>query len=621
MRARRLIMLFIMPWIFQTVAGQSINFDSLFNIWQNENQSDSLRANAYLNYVYYKYTSAPDSYIVYGQKLYNFSSEKELDYGKHKAHYLMGHGYFVKGDLIRAQKHLQKSLDLASVKHPGTLTMLGFLKLSIGDSIQAVRYLRRALHFTKEQETSSAYLTNSTSNLATIYKGMGMLDSAMFLINEGLEYLKNSNEKNELKQITAEANVISNQASVYLLKRDYSKALNSAERSFALYEQFNPKAGGYVLSVKAEAHYGLGKFERSIESALKSLDFAISSNDNTYRYAPLRTLYKGYKQIGKLDKALQYHEELLKYRNHQNTNELAQKIMVSDFKNQLKHDSLENVANRLLVEKAFNEELRKKEKARNIAFVSGGLLLLIMIGVYSRLRFTRKAKAEIEKEKHRSDELLLNILPAEVAEELKQTGESQAQHFDQVSILFTDFKEFTQTAEKLSAKELVNEINTCFKAFDNICEKYGIEKIKTIGDSYMAASGLGRSSKEKVQGLKDAANLVLAALEMQEFMTTLNFKPETLNFSMRAGIHTGSVVAGIVGVKKFQYDIWGDTVNTASRMESHGEVGKVNISEATYELLIDEPDLAFEYRGRIEAKGKGDMQMYFVQEKYNPIYA
>ncbi|MFY0675520.1 MAG: hypothetical protein JXQ87_19145 [Bacteroidia bacterium] len=261
------------------------------------------------------------------------------------------------------------------------------------------------------------------------------------------------------------------------------------------------------------------------------------------------------------------------------------------------------------------------------ALIAWSIIIILQIGIFIRIRTSHLrrrqhlleneiavATKEITLEKEKSDNLLLNILPTQVAEELKETGESEAQHFDQVSILFTDFKEFTQTAEKLSPKELVNEINTCFKAFDNICEKYGIEKIKTIGDSYMAASGLGRSSKEKVQGLKDAANLVLAALEMQEFMTTLNFKPETLNFSMRAGIHTGPVVAGIVGVKKFQYDIWGDTVNIASRMESHGEVGKVNISEATYNILKSDIGLSFTERQMIDIKGKGQMRTYFVSQ-------
>ncbi|MFY0675518.1 MAG: adenylate/guanylate cyclase domain-containing protein [Bacteroidia bacterium] len=265
--------------------------------------------------------------------------------------------------------------------------------------------------------------------------------------------------------------------------------------------------------------------------------------------------------------------------------------------------------------KALNleAELNASKNKRNqfILFGSGAFILLIAASLYGRLYLTRKSKKALQKEKTKSDNLLLNILPAQVAEELKETGESQAQQFNQVSILFTDFKEFTQTAEKLSAKELVNEINTCFKAFDNICEKYGIEKIKTIGDSYMAASGLGQSSENQVASRESVRNLVLAALEMQEFIT-LNFKQGTLNFTMRAGIHTGPVVAGIVGDTKFQYDIWGDTVNTASRMESHGEVGKVNISEATYKLLNGIDEFLFQEREAIEVKGKGEMKMWYV---------
>ena len=164
----------------------------------------------------------------------------------------------------------------------------------------------------------------------------------------------------------------------------------------------------------------------------------------------------------------------------------------------------------------------------------------------------------------RSDELLLNILPAEVAEELKAKGHADAKHFDTVTILFTDFKGFTEASEKLTPQELVEELNTCFKAFDHIITARGIEKIKTIGDAYMCAGGLPDPKTSS------PADVVHAALEMQTFMTSRKAERDAQGkpaFEMRVGIHTGPVVAGIVGVKKFQYDIWGDTVNTASRME------------------------------------------------------
>ena len=222
-----------------------------------------------------------------------------------------------------------------------------------------------------------------------------------------------------------------------------------------------------------------------------------------------------------------------------------------------------------------------------------------------------KEKEEVEKQKNKSDELLLNILPAEIAEELKEKGKSDARDFEMVSILFSDFKSFTEVSSKLSAKVLVSEINICFKAFDHIMAKYKIEKIKTIGDAYMAAGGLPVPTDDSVK------NTLLAALEMQTFIgkrKTENAVAGKPAFEMRVGIHTGPVVAGIVGVKKFQYDIWGDTVNTASRMESNGEVGKVNISQATYDLLKDDPAFLFEARGKVEAKGKGAIHMWFVSK-------
>jgi adenylate cyclase len=246
------------------------------------------------------------------------------------------------------------------------------------------------------------------------------------------------------------------------------------------------------------------------------------------------------------------------------------------------------------------KELQKQKLVRN-GFIGGFAVVLLFAGVFFGQR------NRIKQGKKQSDELLLNILPAEVAEELKTKGRTEAKLIDEVTVLFTDFKGFTQLSEKLSPQALVSEINDCFSAFDHIMQKYGVEKIKTIGDSYMAAGGLPTPNKTHPD------DVVRAALEIQKYMHEHKLRKESageLFFEIRIGVHTGPVVAGIVGVKKFQYDIWGDTVNTASRMESSGGVGKVNISGATYELVKDKFNC--EYRGEIDAKGKGELKMYFV---------
>lgn len=208
---------------------------------------------------------------------------------------------------------------------------------------------------------------------------------------------------------------------------------------------------------------------------------------------------------------------------------------------------------------------------------------------------------ELSLEKKKSDDLLLNILPLDIAEELKIKGESNAKLYDNVSVLFTDFVDFTKVGEKLSPKSLVEELNFYFTAFDHIIIKHGLEKIKTIGDAYMAVCGMPNEDN------KHALKTINASIEIIEFVNQQ--KEKKGQFDIRIGINSGPVVAGIIGVKKFAYDIWGDTVNTAARMEQNSEAGKINISGSTYELVKDH--FKCSYRGKINAKNKGDIDMFF----------
>ena len=217
---------------------------------------------------------------------------------------------------------------------------------------------------------------------------------------------------------------------------------------------------------------------------------------------------------------------------------------------------------------------------------------------------------ELNSEKEKSDELLLNILPSETAHELKKEGKSKARSFEKVSVLFTDFKNFTKVSETLSAEELVETIHHIYSEFDNIIHNYNVEKIKTIGDSYMAAGGLPVSNDSNPVDTVNAALEILDFIEREKRLKIAENKPF---LEIRIGINTGPLVAGIVGKKKFAYDIWGDTVNIASRMESGGETGKINISGSTYEFIKDQFECT--YRGKIHAKNKGEIDMYFVERR------
>ncbi|MBS1747343.1 MAG: hypothetical protein JST21_14335 [Bacteroidetes bacterium] len=261
-------------------------------------------------------------------------------------------------------------------------------------------------------------------------------------------------------------------------------------------------------------------------------------------------------------------------------------------------------------------EIKAGKVQRDIFIASCIALLAIAFFIFRNFYNQKKANRklivlnkQVSDEKQKSDELLLNILPEETAAELKQNGYSEARKFDKVTVLFTDIVNFTGISEHLSPQELVAELNYCFKAFDEISTKNNLEKIKTIGDAYLAVCGLPVADDEH------ALNTVRAAIGIRNFMQeykAMRQKENKLFFELRLGINSGVVVAGIVGIKKYAYDIWGDTVNMAARMEEYSEPGKINISQKTYDLVKDH--FRCTHRGKIEAKHKGEIDMYFVEE-------
>jgi class 3 adenylate cyclase len=511
--------------------------------------------------------------------------------------------------LIRAKSLFHPACD--SLVYMSIQVNLASTLLALGDNERVRAVCEEALAKWNDAWPYSRSRNGLYTNRAISIAKMGDLKGALVAFRD---VLRNAREEGVIGD---EIDALANLGAVFGILSDKGTdpvALDSAakyvELSLRMEKDHGTRHGVMTqYSNRARIARDRGRYRLAMAylDSCHALAVEMNSRENLSNVATIRSdCYRG---LGMLDSALHYMEVHIAQKDTLLNTEMVR--AVADV--QEKYES-EKKARAIIGLQAENlkaqVEKGEVERTRNIFLFSGVGILLLATGLWYRLRFVHRSRAAIQKEKDRSEELLLNILPEEVAEELKAKGEAEAVHIDQVTVLFTDFKGFTAMSELVTPKQLVKDLHECFSAFDHICEKHGLEKIKTIGDAYMAAGGL------PTPNTTHATDVIKAALEMRDFIAKGKARKVAASlpyFEIRIGVHTGPVVAGIVGVKKFQYDIWGDTVNTASRMESSGEVGEVNISEATYAQVKDIAGLTFNPRGKVQAKGKGELDMYFVR--------
>jgi len=577
----------IMP---QFIHAEENKIDSLKNILPGAAAIEKIQINYLIGSQFF--SSFPDSAIQYYQEALKLSREQHNDTFAAKCLNKIGNLNLNAGAYEKAISNLYPALKIFEQyqdkwRAMRCMQLLGMAYNEQGMYDKALDFASQSLEMCRDiGDTYSAGV--SLTNMGSVYYAQSNYEQALEYFGQALQTME------EIKNQQGIADGLNNLALIYEKKNNPGKALEFLLRSLELKKEMGDSRGiaGTYVNIGL-AYKGMENYAVAIQYLDSSIALAREGDDKFYLKESYNTLSELYSNIGNFEKA---------YQTHLLFSMLSDTMMSEENKKQFAEmnakyetEKKDNQINLLNKDRHFQRMIRN-------GLMAGFSIVLLFAGIF----FSQRNK--IKKGKQRSDELLLNILPEETAEELKLKGTAEAKHFDEVTVMFTDFKNFTQTSEKLSAAELVKEIHHCYSEFDKIITRYGLEKIKTIGDSYMCAGGL------PVPNRNNAEATVKAALEISEFMKQEKLKGETGGkpyFEVRIGCHTGPVVAGIVGIKKFAYDIWGDTVNIAARMEQNSEAGKINISGVTYELVKDK--FKCTYRGKIAAKNKGEIDMYFAE--------
>jgi class 3 adenylate cyclase/Flp pilus assembly protein TadD len=628
------ILLFSLVVALQHIsAAQNNTIDSLRAILKTAGE-DTVKVNAMSLLAYELLNSNTDSAIYYANQVKNLAEKLHYSKGITSAYYRLGQAYNNLGNYGESQSYLSKALELSTDKSTTAkiYVNIGINLWEMGNYPEALKNYFTGLKAFEEAGDRRA-IGSTYNNIGIIYNEMGNNDEAL---KNHLAALKIRQENHDKKGI---ANSTLNIGIIYFEQGNYTEALKNYFEAKKVYEEVDDK---YNLAL-AFNHIGLiYKYQQKYDEGLKNYFAAlkiqeevgdkegvsISYNNIGLAYlekgnvreskvwiqkglemakemdvkAPIRDSYQALARadsaLGNYNDAYESYKKYILYRdsilNKENTEKIVQQKMQYEFDKKETQSKAEQAVTK--------KELQRQKLVRNV-FVGGFAIVLLS----ALLLMGQRNK--IKKEKKRSDELLLNILPDEVANEIKLNGSSKPKTFSMVTVMFTDFKDFTHVSQNISAELLVAELDYCFSAFDKMLQKYKIEKIKTVGDAYLCASGLPVSS------FTHATDMVSAAIEISNFMLQRKKEKELkgeIPFEIRIGIHTGPVVAGIVGVKKYAYDIWGDTVNVAARMEQNSEAGRINISGSTYELVKDKFKCV--HRGKIQAKNKGEIDMFFIEK-------
>jgi class 3 adenylate cyclase len=642
MKLERLHIIFLCSLFTLTSLAQDNKLDSL-NAILNSNSPDTVKILTHIEIAKALKSTDAEKSLDNSKKALDLAKKSDYPAGIALGYKWIGFYYFNRSSFLEAQDWWLQSLEAYKAAgdldgEANMLNNLGSIQYNLGNYAKALEYFLPSYELS-EKHGYKLRLATATNNIGLIYMSKpGTYPQALEYLRKALKLAEELNDEDNIG--TSHANI----GDVYMNMNKDSEALSEylkAKQALGSTSTYLP----YVQTKIGMIYQRKGDYNE----ALKWLDLAYNTSKELsslfFISQTCLALGENYRKIGEENKAIEYFEKAKEYASTSNAGlevKMAYKGLanlyadkknfqlayinesiyskMTDSLNSFQSDSIQSKFEMGLKEKEIkllnqdkilkDVEIRRQKLVRN-AFLVGFALVLTLIGVlYRDYRNKIKTNKLLDQRKAEIETLLLNILPFEVAAELQKTGKSNPRYYESTTVMFTDFVGFSRIAETLTPQEVTAELNEFFTEMDEIIEKYGIEKIKTIGDSYMCAGGI------PTPNTTHPIDVVRAGLDIVEYLRKKNKAREEAGLALweiRIGLNTGSLVAGVVGKKKYAYDIWGSAVNIASRMESNGSPGMLNISASTYELIKDKFEC--EYRGKIYAKNVGEIDMYFVKRE------